>query len=151
MKILLLLLISLIGNNTWASPPEKFPSVEEELKAYFFAAARSNDVVVLKKFIETGFPVDAVNSKGYTALMIATYHGHTTAFDYLVSQKANTCAVDIRGNTVLMAAIFRGEFSLAKKLLSYDCNPDHKNNAGMTAAGFAKMFGRNDVLNHLRK
>ncbi len=50
-----------------------------------------------------------------------------------------------------MAAIFRGEFSLAKKLLSYDCNPDHKNNAGMTAVGFAKMFGRNDVLNHLRK
>jgi len=155
MKTILLLLILLISGNTWASniwasQPGEFSSAEEELKAYFFAAARSNDVVVLKEFIKAGFPVDVVNYKGYTALMVATYHGHTKSFDYLVSQKANTCAADMRGNTVLMAAIFRGEFSLAKKLMSYECNPDHENNAGMTAVGFAKMFGREKVLDYLK-
>ncbi|MCF6338719.1 MAG: ankyrin repeat domain-containing protein [Gammaproteobacteria bacterium] len=150
MKTILLLLMLMTSANTWASQSGEFSSPEEELKAYFFAAARSNDVVVLKEFIEAGFPVDIVNNKGYTALMVATYHGHTEAFNYLVSQKANTCAADMRGNTVLMAAIFRGEFSLAKKLMSYECNPDHENNAGMTAAGFAKMFGREKVLNYLK-
>jgi len=151
MKIILILLTSVIATNVWSSQSGEFSSAEEELKAYFFAAARSNDMVVLKKFVEAGFPVDVVNNKGYTALMVATYHGHTTAFDYLVSQKANTCAADMRGNTVLMAAIFRGEFSLAKKLISHECNPDHKNNAGMTTVGFAKMFGRKNVLNYLEK
>jgi len=150
MKMILLFLMLLISANTWANQSGEFSSAEEELKAYFFAAARSNNMVVLKEFIEAGFPVDVVNNKGYTALMVATYHGHTEAFNYLVSQKANTCAADMRGNTVLMAAIFRGEFSLAKKLMSYECNPDHENNAGMTAAGFAKMFGRENVLNYLK-
>ncbi len=150
MKMILLLLTLLVSGHTWASQPGEFSSAEEELKAYFFAAARSNDVVLLKEFIEAGFPVDVVNNKGYTALMVATYHGHAEAFDYLVSQKANTCAADTRGNTALMAAIFRGEFSLAKKLMSSECNPDHENNAGINAAGFAKMFGRENILNYLK-
>jgi len=49
-----------------------------------------------------------------------------------------------------MAAIFRGEFSLAKKLMSHECDPDQKNNAGMTVTKFAEMFGRENVLDYLR-
>ena len=150
MKAVLMFLLLFNIANASAQESGEFQSVEEELKAYFFAAARINDVVVLTKFIEAGFPVDIANTKGYTALMVATYQGNAEAFDYLITQQADTCASDKRGNTALMAAIFRGEFMLAKKLMSLECDPEHKNNTGMTAAGFAEMFGRDEVLNYLR-
>jgi len=137
MKAVLMFLLLFNIANASAQESGEFQSVEEELKAYFFAAARINDVVVLTKFIEAGFPVDIAK-------------GNAEAFDYLITQQADTCASDKRGNTALMAAIFRGEFMLAKKLMSFECDPEHKNNTGMTAAGFAEMFGRDEVLNYLR-
>ncbi len=151
MKIILIFLAVLIVTYSWTAKSNEFQSAEQELKAYYFAAARMNDVAVLKGFIDAGFPVDVSNNKGYTALMIATYHGNVETFDYLISRQANTCAADKKGNTALMAAIFRGEFSLAKKLMSYQCDSEHKNNAGNSAADFAEVFGRVELLSLLKK
>ena len=155
MKKLVLLLMLLDIGSAWAAPQPsataEFESVEQELKAYYFAAARTNDTEVLAKFIESGFPVNITNGKGYTALMVATYHGNTEAFDYLMSRNANSCAEDSRGNTALMAAIFRGELSLARKLMSADCDQQHLNNAGNSATDFAELFGRKELLESLQK
>ena len=146
MRYIILILFFVVSVPGWVIAGENKLTVEQELKDYFFAAARLNDVLLLKEFVGAGFPVDVTNTKGYTALMIATYHGNTQAFDYLVSQNANTCVADQKGNTALMAAIFRGEFSLAKKLLSYDCDAKHKNKAGNSAVEFAQVFGREQIL-----
>ena len=151
MKIIIIILSVLMATQSWAMESDDIASAEQELKAYFFAAARMNDVVVLNEFVDAGFPINVTNEQGYTALMVATYHGNIEAFDYLVSQKASTCAVDNKGNTALMAAIFRGEFSLAKKLISYECDSKHKNMAGNDAVNFAEVFGRDDMLKLLNK
>jgi len=151
MKIGVIILSAFIATQSWAVQSDEISSAEQELKNYFFAAARVNDVSVLEEFIRAGFPVDVSNGKGYTALMIATYHGNTEVFDYLVSQDANTCAADNKGNTALMAAIFRGEFLLAKKLISFECDPEHKNKAGNRASEFAEVFGREQILGLLKK
>lgn len=45
-----------------------------------------------------------------------------------------------------MAAIFRGEFSIAKTLVSLDCDNNHANKAGQTAEQFAQTFGQDKVL-----
>lgn len=95
--------------------------------------------------------MDIHNPKGYTALMIATYHGNTEAVNYLLQKGANACAQDRRGNTALMAAIFRGEFALARTLLKSDCDTQQVNKAGHTAEDFARVFGRDQVVQLLQQ
>jgi ankyrin repeat protein len=65
-----------------AVEPEKNDSDFTELSQYFFAAARIGDTEVLREFSQAGFPLNTRNSKGYTALMIATYNGRREAVDY---------------------------------------------------------------------
>ncbi len=119
------------------------------LFAYYFAAARTNDTQVIEQFVDAGIPIDSFNNKGYTALMIATYHGNKNTVNTLLQLGANACLEDNRGNTALMAAIFRGEFSIAKTLVSLDCDNAHQNKAGQTAEQFAQTFGQQKVLDLL--
>ena len=119
------------------------------LFAYYFAAARTNDTQVIEQFVDAGIPIDSYNNKGYTALMIATYHGNKNTVNTLLQLGANACLEDNRGNTALMAAIFRGEFSIAKTLVSLDCDNAHQNKAGQTAEQFAHTFGQQKVLDLL--
>ncbi|WP_226647082.1 ankyrin repeat domain-containing protein [Microbulbifer variabilis] len=134
-----------------AGEPEKNDSDFTELSQYFFAAARVGDTEVSREFSQAGFPLDIRNPKGYTALMIATYHGNTEGVNYLLQKGANACAQDRRGNTALMAAIFRGEFALARTLLKSDCDTQQVNKAGHTAEDFARVFGRDQVVQLLRQ
>ncbi|MDO6834558.1 ankyrin repeat domain-containing protein [Pseudoalteromonas carrageenovora] len=121
----------------------------ESLLAYYFAAARTDDTTVITQFVDAGIPINSYNNKGYTALMIATYHGNKNTVNTLLQLGANACLEDNRGNTALMAAIFRGEFSIAKTLVSLDCDNAHQNKAGQTAEQFAQTFGQQKVLDLL--
>jgi len=123
----------------------------QQLVPYYYAAARTGDKEVIAVFIEAGFPINAKNSKGYTALMIATYNGRKDVVKELLVKGANVCEQDKRGNTALMAAIFRGELSIAKRLLSYECDTESANNAGQTAQDFAVVFGRTEIKELLDK
>ena len=73
------------------------------------------------------------------------------AVNTLLHLGANACLEDNRGNTALMAAIFRGEFSIAKTLVSLDCDNAHQNKAGQTAEQFAQTFGQQKVIELLAK
>ncbi|WP_444908555.1 ankyrin repeat domain-containing protein [Microbulbifer sp. TRSA005] len=134
-----------------AVEPEKNDSDFTELSQYFFAAARIGDTEVLREFSQAGFPLNTRNSKGYTALMIATYNGRREAVDYLLQRGADACAQDCRGNTALMAAIFRGEFALARTLLKQDCDSQQVNRAGHSAEDFAEVFGRDQMVQLLQQ
>lgn len=104
----------------------------ESLFAYYFAAARTNDTAVIKQFVSAGIPIDSYNNKN--------------TVNTLLHLGANACMEDNRGNTALMAAIFRGEFSIAKTLVSLDCDNAHQNKAGQTAEQFAHTFGQQKVI-----
>ena len=121
----------------------------DSLLAYYFAAARTDDTAVITQFVDAGIPINSYNNKGYTALMIATYHGNKNTVNTLLQLGANACLEDNRGNTALMAAIFRGEFSIAKTLVGLDCDNAHQNKAGQTAEQFAQKFGQQKVLDLL--
>ncbi|MFJ2333072.1 ankyrin repeat domain-containing protein [Pseudomonas helleri] len=125
------------------------PDTQTQLKGYYFDAARRGDVVMLDTFIDSHFDLDAQDSKGYTALILAAYNGHDEAVEHLLKAGANACAQDLRGNTALMGAIFKGEFKIARRLMNTDCNPDQRNGAGQTAAMFAGLFKRVELLNDL--
>jgi len=148
MRKLLIMVIAIFSLQAQAdqSPNTDAQSQYDNLLGYYFAAARTGDEQVIEQFVTAGIPIDSYNNKGYTALMIATYHGHKNTVDSLLNLGANACLEDNRGNTSLMAAIFRGEFSIANTLVSLDCDTEHTNKAGQTAEQFAQTFGQEKVL-----
>ena len=119
----------------------------QELTDYFFAAAKVGEIEVLSEFLNHGFPVDLRNHQSYTALMMATYHGHKEAVDLLLKHNANACLKDKRGHTAMMGAIVKAEWSIAKLLYKEDCTEAHS--TGKTLEQFAKVFGQTNKLKAL--
>jgi uncharacterized protein len=98
-----------------------------QLQDYYFDAARRGDVAMLETFIESRYALDTQDSKGYTALILAAYHGQSEAVEHLLaSRRQCLCAGQTRQHR-LMGAIFKGELKIARRLLATDCNPDQRN------------------------
>jgi ankyrin repeat protein len=125
------------------------PQLQQQLQDYYFGAARSGDTAMLKEFIGIGYDLNTRDAKGYTALILAAYHGQSDAVELLLTSGANACAEDLRGNTALMGAIFKGELRIARRLMAAGCQPDKPNNAGQTAAMYAALFQRTEILQAL--
>ncbi|OFZ28320.1 MAG: hypothetical protein A2622_04250 [Bdellovibrionales bacterium RIFCSPHIGHO2_01_FULL_40_29] len=87
-----------------------------------------------------------VNSRGYSVLMLAAYHGHTDLVKTFLSWGANPNDTDFGGNSVLMGVCFKGHTNIISLLLSAGANPELKNEKGQTAILFAQMFGRQEAL-----
>ncbi|MBT3137132.1 ankyrin repeat domain-containing protein [Alteromonas sp. ALT199] len=122
----------------------------EALKARYFDAAREGDSAMLGAFYQAGLDVNVADEKGYTALILAAYHGHTDTINFLIGEaNANPCQEDNRGNTALMGAIFKGHVSVAKQLVFADCDIDEENAQGQTALMFASLFDRQEIINTL--
>ncbi|MGQ0620850.1 MAG: ankyrin repeat domain-containing protein [Panacagrimonas sp.] len=130
--------------------PKSAAEVRSQLDGYLFDAAREGRVEMLQEFVASGYDLDRQDSKGYTALILATYHGHAPSVDVLLNAGADPCAEDRRGNTALMGAVFKGELSIARKLMAADCAPDHRNAAGQTPAMYAALFQRTEILQALK-
>ena len=113
---------------------------------YFFAAARTGDITVLEHFLDAGFPIDQRNSQTYTALMVAAYNGQEAATDLLLEHGANACLQDKRGNTAMMGAVIKAEFTIVKRLYAKECDASLTNNAGMTLTEFARYWGQSGAL-----
>ena len=112
----------------------------------WFDAARVGRVDILRALHDAGYPVDAADSHGFTAVILASYDGQPAALDYLLSAGANACVGDRHGNTALMGALFRNEPDIARRLIDTDCPIDQTNGAGETALGFATLFNRFELI-----
>ena len=111
-------------------------------------AARSGD---LKYFVAVALNerpkiLSLRDSKGYSALMLACYHGQTDLVRALLEWGADPNDKDFGGNSVLMGATFKSHIDVVKLLLFYGADPGLANNKGQTASLFAQMFGRTEVL-----
>ncbi|HGL6719358.1 ankyrin repeat domain-containing protein [Burkholderia contaminans] len=129
--------------------PAYSPADAAALRRYdgdWFDAARVGRVDILRALHEAGYPVDATDSHGYTAVILASYDGQPAALDYLLSAGANACTGDRHGNTALMGALFRNEPDIARRLIDTPCPIDETNGAGETALGFATLFNRFDLI-----
>ena len=131
-----------------ADTPE---AVQQQLRDYFFNAARFGDNEILDEFIRAGYDLNSADGNGYTALILAAYNGHGDTVERLLAAGADACAEDKRGNTALLGAIFKGELGIAKRLLATECDPNQRNNAGQTPAMYAALFQREALLQTLRE
>jgi ankyrin repeat protein len=137
--------------NLSAARVDRASSLRQQLSAHLFAAARTGDDRMLAEFTQSHFDLNVRDEKGYTALILAAYHGHLSSVELLLKNKADPCAKDNRGNTALMGALFKGEGQIARMLVLASCDPDQRNNAGQTAAMYAALFGRVDILHELNQ
>ncbi|WP_432208353.1 ankyrin repeat domain-containing protein [Acinetobacter variabilis] len=124
---------------------------QQELIDLFFAAAKIGNSEVINEFLKHGFPVDVRNKDGYTPLMMATYYGHQDIVTTLLAKGADRCARDNRGNTALMGALFKMEFTIAKQLRQVDCDAQAKKTGQKTTSEFAKVIGQEKQLQKIIK
>lgn len=119
----------------------------EQLINYYFSAAKTGQTEVIEEFINNGFPINLANDMSYTALMMATYYGHTQTVDRLLALGADACLRDKRGNTAMMGAIIKAEWRIARKLYNHTCKDS--NNNQKTVEQFAAVFGQTKKLQAL--
>lgn len=122
---------------------------QKELSDLFFAAARTGNDEVIREFLKHGFPVNIKNHAGFTPLMMATYYGHQDIVTMLLNHGADRCARDNKGNTALMGAIFKLEWSIAKQLRKVDCDANAKLTGQKTTAEFAKIIGQDQQFKQM--
>jgi ankyrin repeat protein len=115
----------------------------------WFDAARVGRIDILGALHDAHYPLDARTHAGYTALILAAYDEQPAALDYLLQAGADPCVGDRNGNTALMGALYKGELTIARRLLTTRCPIDQTNNAGETALSFAALFGRLEILPEL--
>ena len=112
----------------------------------WFAAARNDEVMKIEALLQQAPSLlNLRDGKGYTALVLSSYHNHRALTLKLKSFGADPCLPDLRGNTALMGVIFKGHRELIIDLIG-SCAVDHRNNEGQTALMYASLFGREDTV-----
>lgn len=137
--------------NPPAAPALNERQVQNQLNQYLWDAARTGNDAVIREFISAGYNLNTRDEKGYSAVILAAYHGHYDTVSLLLDHGADPCQQDNRGNTALMGAAFKGELKIAHLLLAAKCNPDTRNHAGQTAAMYASLFQRAEILKALQE
>ena len=110
------------------------------------AAAMTESTALMTALIEAGAEIDRANRDGETPLHWAALTGTFLAVKALADAGANLDTQDQRnGNTALHAAVSHDDIVLIHYLLSKNVRTDIRNNAGLTAFGFAQSRGRGSV------
>lgn len=112
-----------------------------EAEALLRDAARAGDIEIVAGLAKAGVSLEAADAKGYTPLILASYHGQLALVEWLLSQKVDPCRGDARGNTALMGAAFKGHEALVTLLLAQKCPVDQANAVGQTALMFSALMG----------
>lgn len=140
-------LLRLPANDDEPLAPLPPPARIQEL---LFDAARLGRIDMIPALAQAGADIAARDESGYTALILACYHGHEGAAALLLALGAPVDQPDgRRGNTALMGAAFKGLQGIARCLLEAGAEPNVVNHAGQTALMFAALFGRATLVDQL--
>lgn len=130
-----------------APPPLPSP---ERLQELLFDAARIGRTDMVRPLVEAGAQLEARDSKGHTALILASYSGHLETTAVLLRAGASVDAEDAtRGNTALMGVAFKGHGRVARLLLEAGADVNARNGAGQTALMMAALFGHETIVSDL--
>lgn len=102
-------------------------------------AATTGDAARIARLLDAGADVDARDSHGQTALMLAAHHGHGAVVDVLVARGANLDVTGKYGLSALMLAIVAGHQHVARTTAERGANLSL---TGTGAPGFADKTAR---------
>ena len=100
------------------------------------AAAETGQLEMARELLKRGASVDLQNDLGTTALMAATFYGHTSTVLLLLQHTANPNLQNIAGITALMIAALEGqpqEACIMEALLRAEANTELLDKRGRTA------------------
>jgi ankyrin repeat protein len=123
---------------------------DEETLAFahrMFELARDGGTEELAANVDAGLPVNLINDKGDTLLILAAYHGHPETVAALLARGADPGRVNDRGQTALGAATFRRTRESVVALLAVGADPTA---GGQSALAVAQFFDLPEMAELLR-
>jgi len=99
-----------------------------------FALARDGRTGPLGEMIDAGVPIDVVNGRGDSLLIVAAYGQHREAVQELLRRGADTGIVNGMGQTALACAVFRGNEAILLDLLEAGADPELGSHTGIQIA-----------------
>ncbi len=89
--------------------------------------------------------INAINSNGYSVLILACYHNNKDVAEFLIQNVHNINYASELG-TALTATIFKNNVLLSKKLLENGANPNITDKEGITPLMYAVQFQNADTV-----
>ncbi|WP_198412069.1 ankyrin repeat domain-containing protein [Cryobacterium sp. Hz9] len=99
-----------------------------------FGLARDGLTVPLGEMIDAGVPLNVVNPRGDTLLIVAAYQQHPGTVAELLRRGADASAVNAMGQTAISCAVFRDNEPILRLLLEADADPDLGTHRGVAIA-----------------
>lgn len=126
-----------------------FAKGEEKVNEQLFQAVKQGDTNFVKKLIENGANINAQNSNGQTATMIATYHNDVKTAKVLIEAGADVNIRDQMKNNPFLYAGAEGLIDILKLTIKAGADPTITNRYGGTALIPASEHGYVAVVNEL--
>ncbi|MFJ7754037.1 ankyrin repeat domain-containing protein [Peribacillus muralis] len=127
----------------------KIGDEEIEMNEQLFQAAKKEDTETISKLIEGGADINSQDSKGRTALMIATYHNDLKTAKILIAAGADVNIQDDLKNNPFLYAGAEGYLEILKATIDAGADPAMTNRYGGTALIPASEHGYVHVINEL--
>ncbi|MGH8053755.1 MAG: ankyrin repeat domain-containing protein [Stenotrophomonas sp.] len=113
------------------------------------AAAMAGDADAVRRLINLGFAVDAVDAQGCTGLLRAAGGGHAAVVDLLLSRGAEPQHAAASGATPLSAAVSMRQTDIVAALLNAGAQLEHRLPGGVTVLMLAAALGMADIVARL--
>ncbi len=113
------------------------------------AAAMAGDADAVRRLIDLGAPVDAVDAQGCTALLRAAGGGHAAVVDLLLARGADPQHAASSGATPLSAAVSMRQTVIVAALLDAGAQLEHRLPGGVTVLMLAAALGLPDIVARL--
>ncbi|MCQ2610202.1 MAG: ankyrin repeat domain-containing protein [Treponema sp.] len=115
-------------------------------------AVRSNNSECVKWLLTFNVNIDEIaNDRGYSAVMDAVWKNNIEIAKILVEKGARLDFISRDGQSVLVLAVGAGKEDMCRLLVEAGADPDIKDEMGMSAYEYAKLFKRNDIVDILDK
>ncbi|EMB26411.1 ankyrin repeat domain-containing protein [Treponema denticola] len=110
-------------------------------------AVRNKCLETLELLLEKGAAINlCAEDRNYSALMDAAQVGYIEAVQALLEKKADTNIQSKDGQTALILSVGRREADIVEMLVKHGADCNIKDGLGMSALGYAKLFGDKKIL-----
>jgi ankyrin repeat protein len=119
------------------------------LQERFMAAASRDDFVAIREILKQGVDIESRDTKGRTALLIATHHASVNAARDLIEAGADVNAMDKISDSPYLYAGAEGPLEIVRMTLNHGADLSSVNRYGGTALIPAAHHGHIEIVREL--